>query len=132
VSRIGGMLKMSVIMGLITASMSTHKGGNMARRKTNFETSARFNNSTFKMYYNRMLELAYASIKWENLPDTVDERYLEISLNRNASAILFTDPVIGEMALTCLFNGNFDAYGNPVSRRAYSYYNIYQRELDSS
>lgn len=104
----------------------------MSRRKTNFETSARFNNSTFNMYYNRMLELAYASIKWENLPDTVDERYLEISLSRNASAIFFKDPVIGEMALTCLFNGNFDAYGNPVSRRAYSYYNNYQRELDSS
>ena len=104
----------------------------MSRRKTNFETSARFNNSTFNMYYNRMLELAYASVKWENLPDTVDERYLEISLNRNASAIFFNDPVIGEMALTCLFNGNFDAYGNPVSRRAYSYYNNYQRELDSS
>lgn len=104
----------------------------MSRRKTNFETSARFNNSTFNMYYNRMLELAYASIKWKNLPDTVDERYLEISANRNASAIFFKDPDIGEMALTCLFNGNFDAYGNPVSRRAYSYYNNYQRELDSS
>lgn len=102
------------------------------RRKTNFETSARFNNSTFNMYYNRMLELAYASIEWKNLPETVDERYLEISLNRNASAIFFKDPDIGEMALTCLFNGNFDAYGNPVNRRAYSYYNNYQRELDSS
>lgn len=104
----------------------------MSRRKTNFETSARFNNSTFNMYYNRMLELAYASIEWKNLPRTVDERYLEISLNRNASAIFFKDPDIGEMALTCLFNGNFNAYGNPVSRRAYSYYNNYQRELDSS
>lgn len=102
------------------------------RRKTNFETSARFNNSTFNMYYNRMLELAYASIEWKNLPETVDERYLEISLNRNNSAIFFKDPIIGEMALTCLFNGNFDAYGNPVNRRAYSYYNNYQRELDSS
>lgn len=104
----------------------------MSRRKTNFETSARFNNSTFNMYYNRMLELAYASIEWKNLPETVDERYLEISLNRNASAIFFKDPDIGEMGLTCLFNGNFDAYGNPVNRRAYSYYNNYQRELDSS
>lgn len=102
------------------------------RRKTNFETSARFNNSTFNMYYNRMLELAYASIEWKNLPETVDERYLEISLNRNASAIFFKDPVIGEMALTCLFNGNFDAYGNPVSRRAYSYYNNYQKVLDDT
>ena len=43
--------------------------------------------------------------------------------------VYFNDDVIGNLCLDCLPNGNFDVYGNPVNRRAYSSYNNYQRDL---
>lgn len=69
--------------------------------------------------------------RWNNLPDTVEERYLEYTLLRNGSAIYFRDEVMGDLVLSTTFNGNFDVYGNPVRRRAYSHYNNYQTVLNS-
>ena len=80
-------------------------------------------------YFNRLTELAISMFEWQNLPPTVDPRYLELHLFQNGCVVYFNDDVIGNLCLDCLPNGNFDVYGNPVNRRAYSSYNNYQREL---
>lgn len=81
-------------------------------------------------YFNRLTELAISMFEWQNLPPTVDPRYIELHLFQNGSMVYFNDDVIGNLCLDCLPNGNFDVYGNPVLRRAYSSYNNYQRELN--
>lgn len=102
------------------------------RKKGNglFEESALLNNVTYMQYFNRLTELAISMFEWQNLPPSVDPRYIELHLFQNGSMVYFNDDVIGNLCLDCLPNGNFDVYGNPVLRRAYSSYNNYQRELN--
>ena len=102
------------------------------RKKGNglFEESALLNNVTYMQYFNRLTELAISMFDWQNLPPSVDPRYIELHLFQNGSMVYFNDDVIGNLCLDCLPNGNFDVYGNPVLRRAYSSYNNYQRELN--
>ena len=80
-------------------------------------------------YFNRLTELAVSMFEWQNLPPTVDPRYLELHLFQNGCMVYFNDEVIGNLCLDCLPNGSFDVYGNPVDRRAYSSYNNYQKNL---
>ena len=103
----------------------------MRKRRGNgqFEGSALLNNITYMQYFNRLTELAISIFEWRNLPPTVDPRYIELHLFQSGSMVYFNDDVIGNLCLDCLPNGNFDVYGNPVLRRAYSSYNNYQRDL---
>lgn len=104
----------------------------MRKRRGNgqFEESAILNNITYMQYFNRLTELAISMFEWRNLPPTVDPRYIELHLFQNGSMVYFNDDVVGNLCLDCLPNGNFDVYGNPVNRRAYSSYNNYQRDLN--
>lgn len=106
----------------------------MRKRKGNglFEESALMNNVTYLQYYERLTELAITMFEWQNLPSTVDPRYLELHLFQNGCMVYFNDDVVGNLCLDCMQNGNFDVYGNPVNRRAYSSYNNYQRILKES
>lgn len=97
-----------------------------------FEESALLNDVTYLQYYERLTELAITMFDWQNLPSTVDPRYLELHLFKTGCVVYFNDDVIGNLCLDCLPNGNFDVYGNPISRRAYSSYNNYQRCLKES
>ena len=104
----------------------------MRKRRSNdqFEESALLNNITYMQYFNRLTELAISMFEWQNLPPTVDPRYIELHLFQNGSMVYFNDDVVGNLCLDCLPNGNFDVYGNPINRRAYSSYNNYQRDLN--
>ena len=103
----------------------------MRKRRGNglFEESALLNNVTYMQYFNRLTELAVSMFEWQNLPPTVDPRYLELHLFKTGCMVYFNDEVIGNLCLDCLPNGSFDVYGNPVDRRAYSSYNNYQKNL---
>ena len=101
----------------------------MGRRKTFFGESALNNNLTFMQYVNRLTELSIAMFEWSNLPDTVDERYIELRLFMTGSVVYFRDDVIGDLCLDCISQGQFDVYGNPTRRRAYSAYNNYNAFL---
>lgn len=98
------------------------------RKKTFFEESARLNNQAYTYYLTRFSELALSVFKWENLPDTVDERFLELTLYTDGQAVFFRDEVLGELCLQCAVNGPFDVYRIPIRRRAYAA-NGYQKNL---
>lgn len=68
--------------------------------------------------------------EWENLPSTVDERYLELTLFEQGVAVFFNDDVIGNLALRALMNGKFDVYGIPEKVRAVGS-NGYNIKLDN-
>lgn len=101
----------------------------MARRKTNFWESAVMNNATYIQYYNRLIELSIAMFDWTGLPDTIDPRFLELTLFKYGQTVFFEDEVMGYLALTNAVQGGFDVYGYPVASRAYSPYNNYQKNL---
>lgn len=103
----------------------------MSRRKrTNFEVSAVTNTLTYMQYLRRLMELSMSMFEWKNLPSTVDPRYIELRLFETGSVVFFKDDVLGELCLDCIQQGNFDVYGNPITRRAYSCYNNYQKVLN--
>lgn len=97
-----------------------------------FGESAVMNNATYIQYFNRLVELSVSMFEWQGLPETVDPRYLELHLFQNGSMVYFRDEVMGDLCLDCIANGQFDVYGNPISRRAYSSYNQYQKTLSES
>lgn len=87
------------------------------------------NNHTYTQYLYRLTELAISMFEWKNLPETVDQRYLELHLFENGCVVYFNDDVLGNLCLDCIANGRLDVYGNPISRRAYSGYNNYNKTL---
>lgn len=103
----------------------------MGRRKTAFDDSLQMNNFTWRQYFNRLMELSMVMFEWENVPDTIDTRFLELILFRNGSAIFFEDEVLGYLALASANYGKFDVYNVPMERRAYAS-NAYQKQLDKS
>lgn len=92
----------------------------MGRRKTNFETSLNDNMETYYHYIDRLTELSISMFEWVNLPDTVDERFLEMTLFTNGCAVYFNDDVLGNLALPVAINGQWNVYKIPIRRRAYS------------
>ena len=104
----------------------------MSRRKDRqFWESAIMNNSTFRQYYNRLVELSISMFEWKNLPDSVDPRFLELTLFTDGQAVFFEDEVMGFLALQNAIGGGFDVYRIPTNRRAYAV-NGYQKQLDEN
>ena len=100
----------------------------MAKRDRQFWESATLNNATFRQYYNRLTELSISMFEWKNLPDTVDPRYLELTLFTDGQAVFFKDEEIGFLALKNTKGGKFNVYRVPIDRRAYAV-NGYQKDL---
>lgn len=100
----------------------------MAKRDRQFWESATLNNATFRQYYNRLTELSISMFEWKNLPETVDPRYLELTLFSDGQAVFFEDEEIGFLALQNTKSGKFNVYRVPTERRAYAV-NGYQKDL---
>lgn len=102
----------------------------MSKSKKRRWESAELNNKTFIDYYNRLKELALNVFEWHNLPPTIDERFLELTLFEYGYALYFNDDIIGDLALTCTIGGRLDVYRVPIYRRAYAQ-NGYNKQLSS-
>ena len=101
----------------------------MGRRKTNFEESLAMNNYTHMQYAYRLMELSISMFEWKNLPEGVDERFLEMVLFTDGHAVFFKDDELGDyLALQCLINGKLNVYRIPINRRAFAV-NGYQKKL---
>lgn len=100
------------------------------KKNQSFHNTLMANGATYVQYYNRLMELSMSMFEWKNLPDTVDERYLELGLFSSGCMVFFKDDVVGELALNMTYQGGFDIYGEPTRRRAYSRYNQFQTTLD--
>ena len=99
------------------------------RRKTNFEESLSMNNYTYMQYAYRLMELSISMFEWKNLPEGVDERFLEMVLFTDGHAVFFKDDELGDyLALQCLINGKLNVYRIPINRRAFAV-NGYQKKL---
>lgn len=101
----------------------------MGRKKTNFEESLSMNNYTYMQYAYRLMELSISMFEWKNLPEGIDERFLEMVLFTDGHAVFFKDDELGDyLALQCLINGKLNVYRIPINRRAFAV-NGYQKQL---
>lgn len=101
------------------------------KRDLQFCESAYMNNRTYLQYYNRLTELAISMFEWQNLPETIDQRFLEMCLFSDGMCVFFQDEVLGYLSLQCMIGGKLNVYRIPMERRAYAT-NGYQRELDGT
>lgn len=86
------------------------------------------NSFQFKIYYERLMELAISMFEWKNLPESVDERFLELALYSDGSAVFFRDEAMGYLALRVAIGGPLSVYNVPTYRRAFAS-NGYQNTL---
>lgn len=99
------------------------------RRKTNFDESLAMNDYTYIQYAYRLMELSISMFEWKNLPEGIDERFLEMVLFTDGQAVFFKDDELGDyLALQCLINGRLNVYRIPINRRAFAV-NGYQKQL---
>lgn len=101
----------------------------MSRRRTQFGESAMMNTLSYIIYFDRLKELAISMFEWQNLPDSVDERFLELTLFERGNCLFFKDDVLDFLTLPNAQAGGFDVYRNPLTRRAYAV-NGYNKELN--
>lgn len=96
-----------------------------------FCESALMNNRTYLQYYNRLTELALSMFEWQNLPPSVDPRFLEMCLFSDGMCVFFKDEALGFLALQVAIGGQMNVYRIPTNRRAYAC-NGYQNQLDET
>lgn len=98
------------------------------RKRTEFEESLRMNNYTWRQYFDRLMQLSMVMFKYDNLPDTIDARFLEKTLFNRGNCLFFEDEVMGYLTLPSANLGKFDVYDIPRMRRAYAV-NGYNKDL---
>lgn len=93
-------------------------------RKTNYrnpnEIQREKGNMWYRHYYQYLTSLAYQMFEWENLPDSVDPRYLEMSLHIHGYVAFFKDPTLGYLATRGAVSGTIDHYDLPTHFHAVS------------
>lgn len=99
------------------------------KKKTYFDISAAKNKRLFIQYMDRLTELSLSMFEWVNLPDSIDSRFLELTLFTDGQAVFFNDDVMGFLALQFATAGGFDVYRVPTGRRAYAV-NGYTKSLN--
>ena len=89
-----------------------------------FIDTAYVNDSTYWDYLARLKKIATSIFEWVNLPDSMDSRYLELSLYYLGQASLLYDEKYGFINTRCCSGGELNIYGLPTKLNCYSY--IYQ------
>lgn len=84
---------------------------------------------SYIQYVDRLTELSISMFEWQNLPDTIDERFLELTLFNNGWSVFFEDKDLGYLALQSMIGGRLNVYRIPILRTAYAS-NGYQKKLN--
>ena len=73
------------------------------------------NNMTFSYYYYKLMLVARSLFEWENLPNNMDERWIEKYLFTSGKCIFYKDPTMGFMVAGLAQQGSINCYGDPTS-----------------
>lgn len=71
------------------------------------------NNRTFIDYFNKLKLLAISSFKWNNLPNNINERWIERYLFDDGKCMFFKSDTLGLMVSKCTENG-VNPYDEPI------------------
>lgn len=72
------------------------------------------NNRTYTDYFYRLMLLARSVFKWENLPNGIDEKWIERYLFNDGRCMFFKDPTFGFMVARCTDSGMVNYYDEPT------------------
>lgn len=79
------------------------------------------NERTYYDYLDRFKKIALSMFEWVNLPESMNERYLEECLYYFGQASLLKDENYGFINTQCCSNGQINIYGLPTSLHCYSF-----------
>lgn len=91
----------------------------MSKSKRKWD-SARINNATYQFFFMKLMSIALSCFKWENLPDSIDERFLELTLANRGSCLFFKDEELGFLTLPANLSGQLNVYNIPKIRQAFA------------
>ena len=91
----------------------------MSKSKKKWD-SARINNATYQFFFMKLMSIALSCFKWKNLPDSIDERFLELTLANRGSCLFFKDEELGFLTLPANLSGQLNVYNIPKIRQAFA------------
>lgn len=97
--------------------------------KDAFRDALLMNSETYNDYLSRMKKICLSMFEWENLPTTMDARFLEQCLFYNGQAALLYDENYGYLNSMAADGGYINLYGLPTEVICYSYRFNQRREL---
>lgn len=80
----------------------------------------KLNNIVYTNYFYRLMLLARSLFKWNNLPNGIDEKWIERYLFSNGACIFFKDPTFGYMVTKFTESGKLNYYDEPTKVKAYA------------
>ena len=94
---------------------------NTKAKDIRFLQSAYLNSATYDDYMNRFEKICTSMFEWTNLPESMNERYLEYCLYMEGQAGLLFDEDYGFINTKVASNGYLNIYGLPTQMNCYSY-----------
>lgn len=73
------------------------------------------NNMIFSYYYYKLMLIARSLFDWGNLPNNMDERWIERYLFTSGKCIFYKDPQMGYMVAGLAQQGSINCYGDPTT-----------------
>ena len=107
---------------------------NRLKRQRNQFYDALFDTVRYNTFYrDRLTDIALSCVKWNDLPEEIDKRFLEWCLFYDGMAIFFKDEVIDKfVCIQVMPSGNFNMYRVPTDRTAYAVNGYQNSELNES
>lgn len=97
------------------------------KQNNKFIDSAYLNDLTYIDYKNRFEKLARSIFEWQNLPNSMNARWLERTLYYFGQATLLFDKTHGYINTQCTTSGDINIYGLPTKFNCHSFeYNTYR------
>ena len=97
------------------------KKSDISKNNRKFIDSAILNNQTFIDYLDRFRRIALSIFEWQNLPSSMNARWLELCLFFEGKAALLKDKKYGFINTKCVSDGDFNIYGLPTKLKCFSY-----------
>ena len=95
-----------------------------------FWESAITNTACYDFYYDKIKELSISVFEWQNVPDEIDVRFLELMLFERGAVVFFRDEDMQQyLCLPYTEQGKWNVYRIPLLRRAFAS-NGYNKKLD--
>ena len=109
--------------------MATRRKYKKKAINSHFEDAMLLNDRTYIDYLERMKKICLSMFEWENLPDSMNSRYLEMCLYYKGQAALLYDNEYGYINTQAADAGYINIYGLPTQINCYSYSYNSTREL---
>ena len=101
--------------------MKKNKNKKFKLNNAEFIDSMLANDLTYFDYLERFKKIALSMFEWENLPESMNERYLEECLYYKGQASLLKDKTFGFINTQCCSNGQINIYGLPTALNCFSF-----------